>query len=254
MKAFFNAVLNLPKLGWVLVLGQGLTTALIMGGYFTSGDLVLNTQAIIEGEVWRLVTFVFLSPWHVSIWSLFWWMLLIIYTESLERTWGTLRLNAFLWVGYLATVLAAFLCWWLYPPSLRTYVVLPNVYWLSSLFLAFAIVNPRYELLLFFILPVQIKWIALLTVVYWAFICLTGSWMSRLSILGGVLNIGLFFHKEAWRSLQGKRRQISFASKQRNPSKPFHVCCVCQLSDVDDPQMSFVYRDGQAYCQKHYKK
>src|ERR1039458_1082074 len=77
-----------------------------------------------------------------------------------EDYWGVFRFNFFLFIGWALTVGAAFLT----PAEPAT-----NLFVAGSVFLAFAYLNPDFELVLFFILPVKVKWLALLTWVVYGF-------------------------------------------------------------------------------------
>ena len=65
-----------------------------------------------------------------------------------------------------------------------------------SLFLAFACLYPDFEILLFFVLPVKIKYIAYLDAAYLAYRLFFLSWAGRGSVLLSFLPFFLFFGED----------------------------------------------------------
>ena len=122
-----------------------------------SSHLSLNMGLVLRGQIWRLVTFVLLPPNTSLFWIIFslyfYWMI----GSALENHWGTARFNMFYFVGIFGNILAAALT----GGATNTYLNL-------SLFLAFAAVYPNFELMVFFFLPVKVKYLALLDVLFYA--------------------------------------------------------------------------------------
>ena len=115
--------------------------------------IALVPRRVLEGEVWRLFTFVCQPPPMNLVFALFFWYMFYLMGTALENTWGTFRYNVYLLVGWLATVSVSFL----QPDAPASIGFLQG-----SVFLAFAYLYPDFQLLLFFILPVKVKWLALL--------------------------------------------------------------------------------------------
>ena len=119
--------------------------------------LVLDVDAVRRGQVWRLVTFLFIPPPSSPMWVLInlyftWWV-----GNSLEQRWGHFKFNAYYLIGALGTVIAAVVA----GPATN--------YWLdASLFLAFATVFPDVQILLFFVIPIRVKWLGILAAVFMA--------------------------------------------------------------------------------------
>lgn len=147
-----------------------------------SSHLSLNMGLVLRGQIWRLVTFVLLPPNTSLFWIIFslyfYWMI----GSALENHWGTARFNMFYFVGILGNILAAALT----GGATNTYLNL-------SLFLAFAAVYPNFELMVFFFLPVKVKYLALLDVLLYAWNLIVGPWSERASIVFSLLNVILFF-------------------------------------------------------------
>ena len=64
---------------------------------------------------------------------------------------------------------------------------------MESVFLAFAWLYPDYQILLFFILPVKVKWVAVMVWIYYLMAFATGDW-DKAAVLAGIFNWVLFFH------------------------------------------------------------
>lgn len=226
------------------------------GGPFIEA-LSLFPGKVLEGEVWRLVSFMFVRPAPGFFFGLgnffliFYFILIFIYGRALEEHWGTFRFNVYLFVGWAATVAASFFA------GLGT-----NVFLMESLLLAFAYVYPDYELRLFFILPVKIKWIALLAagqMGYMAYQFISvGAWPASLLIVAAVVNFFLFFGGDIVRRLRGRQRRTARRKvAEKTAGAPVHECAVCGKTDVDDPTMQFRYCskcDGKrGYCMDHIR-
>src|SRR5438309_8981048 len=113
--------------------------------------LVLDPAAIRAGQWWRAVTFLFVPPPMNPFFLVFWLLLIYQFAQALENAWGEFRFFAFYLIGAAATVAAALLV--LHEP-------LGNVSLNTTLFLAFATLYPDFELLLFFFIPIKVKYMA----------------------------------------------------------------------------------------------
>src|SRR6266487_4453638 len=116
---------------------------------FTS-MLTLDPVRIRQGEVWRLITYIFIPQTLSPLWLLFalwflWWV-----GEGVERGWGSFRLTLYFLVGMVGTTVAAFF----FGSNFS------NGMLIASLFFAFARFYPDEVIYILFILPVKIKWLA----------------------------------------------------------------------------------------------
>lgn len=167
--------------------------------------LTLEPHLIMQGEFWRVLTFLFIPPASAPIWTILWLYLLFLYGRALEEAWGEARFNLYYGLGAAATVAAA----------LGAGVGLSNAPLNASLFLAFAALNPEFEVLLFFILPVKVRWLAwaVWTWALWTF--LAGGFYARLALASGFLNYAVFFGRAHWdharEALAQRRRRRRFS-------------------------------------------
>lgn len=237
----------LPNLTVYLIAGQTVLYVLAMTGKLDLSLTYLAADRLLAGEWWRLATFPFYPPAQSLIFAAFAWYLFYLMGSALEEHWGAFRYNVFLLIGYLLTVAVAFLIP-AYPVS--------NAFMAGSVFLAFAFLYPDFQLLIFFVLPVRIKWLALITWLYYGYLLLFGGVASRLLVLASIGNFLLFFARDLrWLAKSGGRqlaRQVS-----RREDAPFHRCTVCGITDKTHPQMDFRYCPecaGQnGYCQEHIR-
>ena len=212
---------------------------------FTS-MLTLDPVRIRHGEVWRLVTYIFIPQATSPIWVLFalwflWWV-----GEGLERAWGSFRLTLYFLVGMIGTTAAAFFFGSNFSNSML----------LMSLFLAFAHFYPEEIIYILFILPVRIKWLAWVAGAFLLLGFFVNSNSYRASLVAALANYLIFFgpeffHKSRHRKEVSSRRQ-RFESDTRSQAEPLHKCAVCGATELSDPDLDFrVARDGEEYCIAH---
>ena len=238
-----------PNLTIYLIAGQSFFYLMYMTGKLERGATYLSAQALMAGEWWRLFTLPFDPPRQGLIFTLFAWYFFYLMGSTLEEHWGAFRYNAYLLLGCILTIAASFLVPE-YPVS--------NVFLGGSIFLAFATLFPDFQILLFFVLPVRIKWLALLTGLGYAYQLLFGDWATRLLVLAAISNYLIFFARDIFLNLRYGQRQLvkkSVRMTQRADTGPRHRCSSCGITDQSHPEMDFRYCpqcDGQhGYCQEH---
>lgn len=241
----------IPNIALYLVIGQVFVLLAMMLDRLKIEWLVLVGAWVMDGDWWRVITFVFIPP-PVSgmlgyVFLVFGWYLFYLMGNALEGAWGAFRFNVYLLVGYVLTVAVAFL----FPNSPAT-----NVFLAGSVFLAFAYLNPNFELLLFFILPLKIKWLALLTWILYAVQFAKGGWATRAEILAAVANFLLFFGRDILFSARQRQRVAERrVERAKEEARPRHTCYVCGKTDLTHPQLDFRYcskcAGDQCYCPEH---
>ncbi len=246
------------NLALYLVAGQVLVfTAALFGRPDILNFVALLPAAVFEGQVWRVVSFLIVPPvdparlsMFGAVFLAFGWYMFWMMSSALEGYWGAFRFNAFIFTGWLFTVLVAFL----FPMTWAT-----NAFLAGTVFLAFAFLNPDFELVLFFILPVKIKWLALIAWVGYAVMFVLGSWPERLAVLASVSNFLLFFGGEIISRVRTGRRRMEHraraAAARADESQPRHRCVVCGKTELTHPQEDFRYSDDdRCYCSEHRPK
>ncbi|MFZ4766472.1 MAG: hypothetical protein ACOYMN_16090 [Roseimicrobium sp.] len=204
--------------------------------------LVLDRDLVLQGQLWRLVTWVFIPGSYSPIWLLFGVMLMMLFSEALDHAWGPFRVNLYVFSGILFMIAGAML--WDSPPMGLTLY--------SSIFMAFAAIAPNYELMLFFILPVKVKWLAMISggLLLLNFI---DTPAARLPIFLSLLNYFIAFGPSFMRGLTQKatvaERRMRFESAKRPEGTFLHKCQECGKTEHDDAHLEFrVGDDGEDYC------
>ena len=169
------------------------------------GLLYFNRGLILQGQVWRLITFIFLPPNSSVIFILLSLYFYYFLGTSLENHWGSARFNIYYAIGILGNIAAGFITG-----------VATNEYLNLTLLLAFAVLYPDMEILLFFFLPVKMRWIGGAWAVYLLYQLIVMPFAYKVSLLFSLLPFLLFFGKQAY--LQGRmdiRRLIRWINLHR---------------------------------------
>lgn len=151
-------------------------------GFSLSSLLTFNKAAILSGQIWRVFTFIFLPPDSSTIFMVFALYFYWLIGSGLENAWGAFKFNVYYLVGILGTIVAGLLTGYA-----------TNYYLNMSLFFAFAALYPDFEVLLFFILPIKIKWLAILDAVYFLISFFTTGFGGKIALLVAIANFLLFF-------------------------------------------------------------
>jgi hypothetical protein len=249
------------RLGFLAVPGLlryvGLLTALVFvlekvnPGYLTL--LNLDRAAIVRGEVWRLITYIFipqmasmlpLPDWaNVAFYVLFlWWM-----GNGLESAWGPFKLTIFYLIGMIGTTIAALLFGAAFSNFMLT----------ASLFFAFARFYPDLVIYFAYILPMKVKWIAWFSAALLLIQVALGSMQFRAAAICAMANYFIFFGRDLWSEVRNRRtvatRRQRFEKQSRDAAtESLHRCATCGATELSDPQLEFrVARDGEEYCMPH---
>jgi membrane associated rhomboid family serine protease len=137
---------------------------------FTWGSFL--PDAILRGEVWRLVTWIFLETDPLRL--LFGALALYWFGRDLALAWGPRRfLGVYFGLTVLAALLTLFVALVVWPEAMMAHPFIGNWPLADAMLIAWALLYPDKQILLFFVLPVSgriIFWITLLgTVAYAAY-------------------------------------------------------------------------------------
>ena len=232
------------------------------------GYITLEPALILRGQVWRLITWILVPPTTNLVSLLFLVLLYYSLGTALEHTWGSFRYNVYIFSGLIFTVLAEF---GLYVFFLIRYGVemqlsmigmVSTNYITMSIFLAFAAIYPDMEVMLYFILPIKMKWMALVYAARAVYYFIQGGIATRVSIAASLLNFAIFFlsgRKTRRFGPRGQARKAKF-ERQSRPHMNYaggarHRCAVCGRTELDDPNLEFRFcskcRGNYEYCQDH---
>lgn len=209
----------------------GMAMAIVLGT--VRPDFVehlLLIPQLVSTQPWRLVTFLFIPPPASNIlWLFFALYFTWLIGSNLEAEWGTLKLNVFYLVGTLGTIAAAFI----------TGAPQWNLYLNLSLFLAFATLFPDYELRIFFLIPIKVKWLALLDAGFLTLTFIQSGTGTRAAIIAALANYFLFFAGHLVALLKGRRllvRQAARRAEQRpevRDKSDARACAICGAKQDD---------------------
>lgn len=121
---------------------------------------------------------------------------------------------------------------------------------MGTLTLAFARLFPDVEFLLFFVIPVKVKYIGWVLWGFYALEVVAGPLPAKIQVLAAIVPYGLFFGAEILGGLQQKRRSTAFKQQiQKDAQTPFHQCATCPRNDQTDPDLAFRYEEGVCVCE-----
>src|SRR6476469_948767 len=197
--------------------------------------LTLDPALILRGQVWRLVTYIFLPQTFSPLWVLLALWFLWFIGEGLERAWGPFRLTFFFGGNFSNGML------------------------ITSLFFAFARFYPEEIIYILFILPVKIKWLAWIYAAFLMFGFFLGPNSYRAALFAAFINYFIFFGPEIIHQARHRHdvstRRKRFETDSRSPAETLHRCAVCGATELSDPNLDFrVARDGEEYCMAHLPK
>ncbi|MBQ3135742.1 MAG: rhomboid family intramembrane serine protease [Oscillospiraceae bacterium] len=253
-----------------IVFGNAIVWLLDMiSGGLASYWLSFVPGAILQGQVWRLVTFVFVPLFSDLLYLALSLLLYYFLGNQLERAWGSTRFTVYYLLGVVLTALCGLALWF---TPFRWYVGIVNMHYVNlSLFLAFASLYPDMQFRIYFIIPIRGKWLAL---VYAAMVvidivrfALAGQYVLAAVPVISLLNWLLFFWEDlvhggqkarirVQRKVTQKPVDLRAAQKQVQEQKGYlHKCCVCGITDADDRNMEFRYcsrcEGYHCYCADH---
>ena len=241
-----------------------------------SGALInalrFSREKILHGQVWRLFTYAFIPDSggsNVFSQILFLGIMMFFYYQIgriLENRWGTMKFNAYYLCGIVITDIAALIMG-----------VEATIFYLNlSLILAFATMCPEDRVLLFFIIPLKMKWLAWFYFASVIITFITVSFPYNLFPVFALLNYFLFFGAEikyvlpnfgAYHHVRSAKEPRSNPHAAPNPNwaasykgkegqKPYrHKCTVCGSTDTDYPGLEFRYcsrcKGYYCYCMDH---
>ncbi len=239
-----------PGLARVVAGGMLLVFGAEFLGIIGREAFLLEADAVLAGQVWRLGSFLFVPASRNPVCFLFETMMLVLAGDALEEEWGTFRFNVFYLLGAVFTLLAAFAA---------PFFPVGSYFLNLTLFLAFATLFPDYEFLVFFVLPVKAKFLGLLSGagIVWAVVVL--PWALKFAALAAIGNYLLFFGPMFF---GGMRQRLGQAARARQaaalaaePAEARHRCTACGRTERTDPDLEFRYctcpacgRDGKAFC------
>jgi len=214
--------------------------------------LAFDRDKILDGEWWRVLSFAF-TPMGMmplsgmtAVFLFFGILIAFLVSDSLEQVWGATRTTLYILTGWIGLAVGQFL---LGGESMG------GSYLYASAFFAFATYFPRYEFRLFFILPVQVRFLAWLSFGLMVLSVIVAP-LTILLVLPTLIPYALWVlpqhaRQQATLAAAAQRRRKFNASKQPE-SEAFHRCATCHRTERDDPSLEFrTFPDGTEFCLEH---
>ena len=221
--------------------------------------MTFNPYYILHGQVWRLVSFMFIPPSTGMLAIIAFYFYYFIGT-TLEQQWGTARFNIYFFSGVILTVLYGFLVYFIAHMA----VSLTAEYIYLSMFFSFAALFPDMQVLLFFIIPIKMKWLALVDAVFFLLGIISNPFPANLIPLVAIMNFFLFCGDDLLQMFGVAKKSattINFRRaakkiRQEQASNLYrHKCAVCGRTDTDYPDLEFRYCSKcvgyHCFCEEH---
>lgn len=258
----------------------------IIDSNFYYNYFALNMDAVFHGQVWRLFTYL-LEPYGFGTGGSFVFNLIFFFIKvnlffmfgrSLEQVWGTFRFNLYIFTGFILNIIAA-LVMYLSPLHFEIYASgFEYIYW--AMFFAFALYNPDMEFLLYFVLPIKVKWLAIADGVFLGYSIFDNLRNGMIYMANGYIMYGqiylsmalaiviamanflvFFFATRDYRRIRPKevKRRKNF-QKQMHHRNTYtdgarHRCAICGRTDLDAPELDFRFcskcEGNYEYCSEH---
>lgn len=264
-------LIGLYVIGYLLTIGTKITNINFLS------FMTLEPYYIIHGfQIWRIFTWIMIPE---TMNPLFFAIMLLLYYQlgnALENTWGTFRFNAYIFGGMIFTLIGSFILYGIYAaiegPG-AAIIGIGNYFSMQyinlSIFLAFAVCYPDMEILLYFIIPIKMKWMAVLYGVLMIYSVIASDWGGRVAIIASVLNFLLFFfgtrnykrvdprdiHRrhEYKRKVNEGRQNAGYHNAGGQISR--HKCAICGRTELTNPELEFRFcskcNGNYEYCQDH---
>ncbi len=238
---------GIPRLMLYLIIGNALVYLFSMMDRtgMLPWYLCLVPDRLLKGEVWRLVTFVFVPNTGRLIFLVIELYFYYLIGSTLERAWGAGKFTVYYLCGMVITIVYGILASLITGRSLA----LTGSYLSLSMFFVYATLWPDNQILLFFFIPVKVKWLAW----FEAAVFLISMIMGRTLLpLVGIANYFLFCGSSLLASLKLLRMRHSTPARQfrrnvrrreseQNSRTYTRKCAVCGRTDTEYPDLEFRY-------------
>lgn len=181
---------------YIVILNAVVYMFMMIPGVNIIDKLMLDPSLVLKGEIWRLVTYIFIPPSASPIFIVFVLYFYYIIGSNLENEWGSFRFNLYYFLGMIGTTIAAFIT---KGGATPTYINL-------SLFLAFAHLYPDFQVMLFFILPIKVKYLAWLDWIVIAYSVIFEPVPYKVAAVVSVINFLIFFGPDVVDGIKLKRQ------------------------------------------------
>lgn len=167
--------------------------------------LYFDRSLIFAGQWWRVITWILIPPSSSIIFIIFSLYFYYLIGLGLERSWGSFKFNLYYLVGIIATIIGGFITG-----------TTDNTFLNYSLFFAFAILYPDFQVMLFFFIPIKIKWLALADLLFFIISLIFSPMYIRVAIIASMLNFILFFYEDFGKFIKNQVYYFKHRNKYKN--------------------------------------
>lgn len=254
----------------IVLYGIGFFISMVNPNFYVQ-YLSLDINKVMRGEIWRLVTYIILPPTGSLIFIVFSLYLYYMIGNALEHAWGAFRFNLYFLSGIILNILGTFVYYLFTGYSVNLGITYIN----QAMFLAFASLFPNVQFMIFFVIPVKVKYLSYL---YGAFIVydlitslIAGEYGRFIMIILALGNFFIYFfstrnyknmspkefkrrssYKRAVKSSIGGDNVVDFQGRKRITR---HKCAVCGRTELDDENLEFRFcskcEGNYEYCMDH---
>ena len=220
--------------------------------------LLFSPALILRGQIWRLISFVFIPPStgllaFIAFYFYYW------IGTTLENQWGIGQFTIYFFTGVILTILYGFGIYFITGKS----VLLSSTYIYLSMFFSFAALFPDMQVLFLFIIPVKMKYLALVDAAFFLFSVITTPFPENLLPVIAILNFLIYCGGDLKRMLPRKpsantinfKRESARIRREQQDKLYTHKCAVCGRTDADYPELEFRYCSRCAgyhcFCSDH---
>lgn len=226
--------------------------------------LALEPYYVMQGQVWRLVSWILIPPSTNLIFMIFMLMCYYFIGISIEHAIGTFRYNVYLLGGMIISTISAMALYGINYLVTGTYLIgignsFSTNYINMSLFLTFAVLFPNAQFQLYFLIPVKAKWMGIIEAVWAVFSFIGGDISQRVAILASLANFLIFYlctrnyHRVSPKEIH--RKQVYRQQMRQTQSVTRHKCAICGRTEKDGDNLEFRFcskcEGNYEYCQEH---
>ncbi len=228
--------------------------------------VIFDPALILKGQIWRLVSWIFYPTANHIFFAAIMLYFYYFIGSTLEREWGTAKFTVYYLFGMLMHIVFAFIVWGIFGQS----VFIDASYLNLSMFFAFAVFYPDQRVMLFFFIPIKIKWLALVDAAFFVITIISSILDANVAYIvvpiAAIMNFFVFCLDDLVRYLRPYKartsgqainfRRAAKKHKREEAAKPYrHKCSVCGRTDTEYPELEFRYcskcNGYHAYCIDH---
>lgn len=229
----------------------------------------LNPAKIMQGQIYRLITWIVMPPRGVSLWIIITIMFYFSIGRTLENVWGDFRYTLYILSGVLFTdigVVGTYLVMKLSGQAAMAEIFAASsdtstYYLCMSMFLAYAFMFPNMQVLMYFVVPIRVKWLGYLYIAYLIVDVLSYGlaeyYAGMVTVIMSVLNFFVFYclSKGKLKVKHMKRKKTYKREVRQTQILTRHKCTICGQTEEDNPNLEFRYcsrcKGNYEYCNQH---